>query len=371
MPILKHKELMYQVMENMTGMLRVMDKDSNILYMNKSMRDVFGDNTGNKCHIMLCHGEKCEICISENSIKCQEPQAKEVHVGDKVYRVIASPATDRDEELYSIEIFQDVTEQKLLEEEFQKHYEKLKGDIEFAKHIQKKTLPEDGVYWNAVRTYSAYLPSEDLSGDLFDIVRVNDDTCLFYIADVSGHGVRSALMTIFLRQVIRGMKEAAEDPVAVLDELIQDYSDLDLDKEQFISLIYGVYNRKTRGLSLVNAGHNCLPMILENKVKEGIKLTEIEIKGMPVCSLLSVSNHRVVTLQMEKGDKILLYTDGVTEASNPETLEEFGTEGLKRTVRQLGDVNGKRLAQGIIEEATRFGGGSPMDDMAVLILELL
>ncbi len=371
MPIFKHKNLMYQIIENMAGMVRVMDSENNIIYMNKSMRDEFGDNIGRKCHAMLCNDEKCEECITEKSMETGDPQAKELIVGDKVYRIIASPATDTGEGSYSIEIFHDITAQRRLEEQYRKHYEKLKGDIQFAKQVQKKALPEDKVYWNALRSYSSYLPSEDLSGDLYDIVKVDDDNCLFYIADVSGHGVRSSLMTIFLRQVIRGMKAAAADHVTVLDELIKGYRDLNLDEEQFISLIYGVYNKKTRGLSIINAGHNCLPIILENGGKGGPRMTELEIKGMPICSLLSIPNHEIKTLQMEKGDRILLYTDGVSEAFSKEKEREFGINGLKEVIRRTGVHDGKKLTDSIIREAVGFAGESPMDDMAVMLLELL
>lgn len=92
---------------------------------------------------------------------------------------------------------------------------------------------------------------------------------------------------------------------------------------------------------------------------------------MHICSLLSEPNHEIKTLQMEKGDKILLYTDGVTEAFNREKNIEFGKAGLESVIRQLGVQDGKRLAEGIIEEAKKHAGKSLTDDMAVLILELL
>ncbi len=370
MPISNRKDLMYQVMENMTGMIRIIDEDNKILYMNKSMRDEFGDHTGEKCHAMFCKKEKCEICISRDSMEKDLPQTKEVNFKDKDFRVIASPALDSDQEKYSIEIFYDITQQKKLEKESQKHYEKLKDDIEFAKQIQRRTLPKDRTYWNSIRAYSSYFPSEDLGGDLFDIVKVNDDNIVFYIADVSGHGVRSSLLTIFLRQVVRGMKATAVDPTAALDEIIKDFKNLNLDNEQYISLVYGVYNAKTRGLSLVNAGHNCLPIVIENK-EGGIKLTELDVRGLPICQLLNSSNHRVKSLQMEKGDKILLYTDGITEAFNRECNIAFGTERLKKVIRNLATSDGGELAEAIIKEARIFAQDNPLDDMAALVLELL
>jgi sigma-B regulation protein RsbU (phosphoserine phosphatase) len=114
-----------------------------------------------------------------------------------------------------------------------------------------------------------------------------------------------------------------------------------------------------------------MPIILENRNEGSPKITELQIKGMPICSLLTSPNHEIKTLQMEKGDKILLYTDGVTEAFNREKNKEFGTTGLENVIRQLGVKDGKRLAEGIVEKAKKHAGRSLTDDMAVLILELL
>lgn len=371
MPISSRIDLMYQIMENMTGMIRIVDKENNILYMNKRMRDEFGDLTGQKCHEIFCKSIKCDMCIGLNSIEKEDVFSKEVSYNKKIYRIMASPAKDSDGDIYSIEIFYDITEQKMLEDEFHKHYEKLKGDIEFAKQIQKKALPTDNIYWDSLKVSSSYYPSEDLSGDLFDIIKVNDDDVVFYIADVSGHGVRSSLLTIFLRQVIRGMKDQAADPRTVLNAIIKDYEDLNLDKEQYISFIYGVYNCKTREVSLVNAGHNCLPLVVNENSDGSIKFTEVEITGMPICSLISSSRHEIIKLQMKKGEKILLYTDGVTEAYNQDKKEALGIEGLKDIVRRYKDDKNSDLAKAITEEAKIFAQDSPMDDMAALVLEVL
>jgi len=80
MPISKHKNLMYQIIENMTGMARVMDSDNNIIYMNKSMIDEFGDCIGKKCYTMLCHDDKCQLCIGEKSIETSDAQIKELRM---------------------------------------------------------------------------------------------------------------------------------------------------------------------------------------------------------------------------------------------------------------------------------------------------
>jgi sigma-B regulation protein RsbU (phosphoserine phosphatase) len=367
MPISANKGLMYQVLDNLKSMIRIIDEDNNMIYMNKKMRDQFGDKTGKKCYTLFHHGEKCEECIGCKSIETNSDQTREIEYKGKHYRVIASPAKLTRSGLYSIEFFQDITEQKKLEREFMEHYEKLKGDIEFAKQMQVKALPDDGIYWNSLKLNSAYLPSEDLGGDIFDIVRIDRDNCIFYIADVSGHGVRSSLLTMFLRQVIRGLKPNAAEPIAFIEEMIKGYHNLNLDNENYISVLCGIYNIKTRGLSLINAGHNCPPIVLDANRK---KATEIVIKGMPICSLLKRPNHQVRIVQMEKGDKILLYTDGVSEAFNNKDDKSFGIEGIKKVLLECGNDN-ETIVNKLINKAKKFAGGTPTDDMAVVMLEIL
>ena len=371
MAIAKNQKLMYEVIENMKSMARVIDDGSNVVYMNRKMREEFGDITGKKCYSLLCQDDKCLECISIPCENGDSERSRDIRLGSKHYRIIASPAMVDAEGSYSVEIFQDITEQKRLEEEFLRHYEKLKGDITFAKQVQRKALPEDGNYWGALRLYSAYAPSEDLGGDLFDLVRIDDDNCLFYIADVSGHGIRSSLLTIFLRQVIRGMKAAAADPVTLLEELIKSYHDLNVDKEQYISVLCGIFNRKTRGLTLVNAGHNCPPLVLEYFEGEGLAVTEIELRGMPVCSLLKRPNHEIRTFQMEKGDRILLYTDGILEACEPGEPRAVGMARMREVLDRAECKDGKVLVETLVREAQNQPGSRVNDDMAAVLLEVL
>lgn len=372
MSIKKHQDLMYEVIENMRSMVRVMDNQDQIIYMNQKMREEFGDRTGEKCYTLLCQEKKCEECISASCRVNKEDQIREIAYDDKYFQVIASPANITQDEIYSIEIFQNITEQKKLEEASRKHYEKLKEDIAFAKQVQRKVLPENGIYWNALDIRSAYEPSEDLGGDLFDVLRIDDNISLFYIADVSGHGIRSSLLTIFLRQVIRGMKEMAADPVSLLEELIKSYHDLHLDQEQYISVLFGIYNRQTRALSLCNAGHNCLPLVIEPSLNRGEPtITEIKLSGMPICRLLTRPNHEIKTFQMEEGDRILIYTDGVTEAYNKDESKEFGITGIERIILDQGMEDGSILVNQIVKEAKAYASNSSVDDMAVALIRIL
>lgn len=367
MPIKNNANLMHEVIEKMDYMARVMDPDHKVIYMNKKMRDNFGQAMGSMCYELLGGQDRCEHCITTGSKFTGQSDAKDVAIGNKFYRVMSSPVNLGEDKSFSIELFQDITKNKQLEIQLMKHYEKLKEDISFAKHIQKRVLPIDGVYWNQIRTDSLYFQSEDLGGDLYDIVKLDDNRSLIYISDVSGHGVKSSLLTIFLRQVIRGAKGETVHINALINELIKSYNDLNIESEQYLTILVGIYDKNLGEITFVNAGHNCLPIVIE-KDKEA---RELSISGMPICSLIQESNHQAVTIKVNQGDRIVLYTDGISETYNKEEGKEFGAEGILKTINENLDMDGKSLASEVMEGAKTFSSILPIDDMAILVVEIL
>lgn len=372
----KNNSLMYDVIEHMEYMVRIIDENGIMIYMNRKMREVFGDRTGQRCYALLSSGTKCADCVSERCRAGGTVQSKTETVGDRVYRVIASPVRMSRREKFSVEIFEDVTEQIKIQEENLKNYEKLKSDIEFAKQVQIRALPENGSHAGLLCVDSCYCPSEALGGDIFDVITVDENKSLFYIADVLGHGIRASLFTIFLRQVIRGLKEEAGDLRAILNALLEHYRELHTDGEQYFSVLIGLYDRRESAVSFLNAGHNCLPLI----VREDGRSEEVPVTGMPVCGLLRQTAHRIVTVPVKKHDKIFLYTDGITEVYNADKKEYFGLEGLLRVIRRAGQQKDRHtgrqegdesLAARIVREAGRFSRRGNTDDMAVVIAEIL
>ncbi len=359
-------DLLLTTIENMDSMLRVIDRYDRVVFMNRKMREEFGDRVGQLCCTLFGDGGRCADCISEKCKASKRAEVKDVFCGGRYYRVIASPLPVEDGMGFTVEIFHDITEQKKLEVDTARHYAKLKADIDFAKQIQERSLPADGVYNNSLLLTSAYLPSEDLGGDLYDLVRLNDEQILFYVADVSGHGIRSSLFTIFLRQVIRGMKEDAADLTALINELIRSYGDLNTDGEQFFSILCGLYESPIHRLTLVNAGHNCLPLIL----RESGTIEEVSVEGLPICSILMEACHEKKQLTLAPGDRVLICTDGITEAYNKETKRYFGNDGLLGVISTYNGPR-KHLTSRIVNAAQTFAGALPEDDMTVMVLEAL
>lgn len=366
---IQNSQLMYDVIEKMDSMVRVMDQEDTIIFMNEKMRTQFGDFRGKKCYEMLGLMEPCRHCVSDLCLKTGKAEGKENQIDNSVYQIVASPVmlSDQEDEKYAIEIFQDVTDNKRVEQENLKHYQRLKEDMKFAKYIQKSVLPINDRYWDSLYAASFYQPSEDLSGDLFDIVKLDESRSLFYMADVSGHGIRSSLLTIFLRQIIRSNKAKEREASEILQELITEYHLLNVEAEQYFTIVIGIYDKKKGEIQFINAGHNCPPIMMR---MDG-SIEEVEVSGMPVCSLVKKVNHQVETVSVQQGDRILLYTDGVSEAYSDEKKRAFEIEGIMETLHCHKEKSSVELVEYLIHDVEEFSKKENKDDMAVLVLEVL
>jgi sigma-B regulation protein RsbU (phosphoserine phosphatase) len=278
---------------------------------------------------------------------------------------MSSPVILESGEKYSVEMFYDITEQKELEI-------KLNSDLQFARNIQRGMLPVDGVYWDVFRLSALYLPADVLGGDFFDVLRIDEDKSLLYIADVSGHGVHASMLTMFMRGVIQGkLREAARDPMTLLASLMSAFIDLDLNSEIYLSMLLCCYDAPKEELSIINAGHNCYPLI----VRDGGRVEEIEAGGLPISKLGRRMGHSEVKTPLRPGERLVLYTDGILEEfgdeSDGKSQKSFGVEDLKALLCRGADKSGKALAAEIAGAAAKFSGANPKDDRAVLIADII
>lgn len=367
--------LMRELIDETDFMIRVMDQDHKVIYMNKKMQDVYGHTMGGTCYELFGIKEKCEYCVTEEAKETGKRGMKHAQICGRFYNVISSPVNAQDGTNYSIELLHDITEQKKTEDQLMMHYEKLKSDVEFAKHIQNRTLPLDGKYWGTFEINSVYHPSEELSGDIFDIININNNEYLLYIADVSGHGVTSSLLTIFLRQVVRGRTGNGASNIyesnkinlkEILDLIQKNYDELRADQEQYLTILLFLYDRDKKEAAFLNAGHNCMPILIKNTGE----IREIEVSGLPISSLADKLPREIATVSVETGDRIILYTDGIKEALN-EAKEQFETEKILKIIQENLSLNGKDLTQKVVAAAEAFAGAPVQDDMAIILAKLI
>ncbi|MCG8485367.1 MAG: SpoIIE family protein phosphatase, partial [Clostridia bacterium] len=324
-------DFVFNILENMQDMVRVVDKEDNVVFVNKIMREKLGNFIGKKCYELAGRNRKCMDCISEKSIEYCKPFEKEEEFNSNIYSVVSSPVfNENNQKYYAVEVFRDITEQKNMEKKIFDQYKKMKKDLDFAKQVQSQIIPNDSVYGECIKITSIYQPSELLGGDIFDVIEIDDENIGFYIADIAGHGVSASLFTMFLRQTMRNQKNKILSMEETINELIKNYKELNLDKETYMTLLYGTYNKKNREITFVNAGHNCFPTI----IRKNKSVEEITITGLPICSLVDHFSHDCVTVKVEKGDQILLYTDGIIEGYNSEKDQYYGYKNFRRSIEE-------------------------------------
>jgi sigma-B regulation protein RsbU (phosphoserine phosphatase) len=358
-----------ELLDNMQYLVRIVDLNQNVVYMNRYMRDQFGDWTGQRCYEMFKYAAECENCVSARSWEGGRPEVKDVEIDGRFLRLMSSPVELETGQRYSIEMFYDITEQKNLEMELLEHYRKLTSELNFAQNIQRSILPVNGVYWNTIRLSSLYLPAEVLGGDLFDIIRISKDNMLLYIADVSGHGLHASMLTMFLREVVRGKHSAAAKGGLrrLINAIKAGYADLDIDPEIYLGVLLCYYNKHKRELSIINAGHNCYPLI----VRRGGRVDEIKASGLPISKLSVDFDNEEIKTPLLQGERLVLYTDGIIEEYNKAEKKAFGAEGVKEILRENAGLEGRALAMMIVSAARDFSEDKPKDDRAIMVADVL
>lgn len=354
--------LNYHVLEGMADWVRVVDKNGTVIYTNKTMRESLGDDLkGKKCYEPLGKFAPCSYCITQRSIETAEIVQKEEKVGDKYFSVKSSPIFDSDGNIYAaVEVFRDITREKKLERELKVKNKKMSTDLMFARTLQEKILPQKGTYKNLEVDY-LYRPCDMLSGDMFDIYYIDDKHIGIYISDVAGHGITASMMTMFVRQTMRAIKDDFLSPADTLTELHKRFVDLALESENYFTMFYGVLNIETNEFKYSNGGHNCIPVLFN---EDKIKL--LKLRGFPISYIFDEIHYVEDAVQLQKGDKVLLYTDGITEMENLKK-EQFGLEGVIRVIEE----SGYDILRAINREVKQFRWGEHEDDYAVVLMEVL
>ncbi len=347
------------IINGMIDWVRVIDKDHNIVFMNKVMKDQVGDFVGMKCYRGIGLDSPCPNCITDETLKTGKTHTKEETVGDRIFSVASSPIRDENGRVSSaVEVFRDITKEKMLEQKIINQNNKLNANLCFAKTLQQKMLPGKGTVNGSVLIDYLYIPSEMLGGDLFDVFPVDDKSTAIYIFDISGHGVMSSMITMFVRQTVRALAEGGCSPSMVLEGLLEKFNKLGLEHDSFITILYGEYNSDSSTFTYSNGGHNP-PLLLRSGNTQFAEGT-----GIPVCCLGREYRYEEYTLKLEKDDYLYLYTDGITETRNS-SGEFLGLEGLAGAVRQDNSM------ASIIKTVYDFSEGRLFDDIALIEVKIL
>lgn len=260
-------------------------------------------------------------------------------------------------------------------QELTKINQKLLDDLEYARDIQYAMLPtrlpaDKGVVFEA-----QYYPAERVSGDFYNVFKLDSEHMGFYIADVSGHGVPAAMLTVFLKQSIEVMQEDEKEegyriisPAEVLSNLYESFNDTNFKDDVYIVIFYAIYNIKTKELTYASAGLNTRPFVL----KADRRVKTIHIKGFPICKFIDYFSPKYenTTIKLNAGDRFLLYTDGLIEITNPDG-EQFGEKRLLEVFSGTYQEKGVPASQSVLDCVFNFMGDNVLkDDITFLMMEV-
>jgi phosphoserine phosphatase RsbU/P len=249
---------------------------------------------------------------------------------------------------------------RLLEEERQK--QKMDQEMRIAQTIQQDLLPAADQYpktgW--LRAAGLSIPSRQVGGDYFDILPAGPNRFDIVMADVSGKGVSSALLASLLQGAFV-MSTAEQIPPAVILDRLNRFLLGRTSGEKYATIFLASIFREAP-MQWANAGH-CSPLL----IRTNGQIFELSPTGMPV-GMLDIASWQDAALQLEDGDLLVLYTDGVSEAMNAQR-EQYGPERLVAVLQRNPALPVAALIDAVKADVARFTGGTPQrDDLTLLIL---
>ena len=252
---------------------------------------------------------------------------------------------------------------KTLKEYIKEAAARIDKELEYAKQIQLSALPTNFPEHEDYGIFAQMIAAKEVGGDFYDFYKLNDDTVAFLVADVSGKGIPAAMFMMTAKTII---KDLAENGLEVNDIFTKANEKLCESNESgmFVTVWMGVLDLKTGNLKFANAGHNPPLLLHENGEFEYLRTRA----GFVLAGMEGV-RYRTNEIKLSAGDRIFLYTDGVTEATNAES-NLYGEERLIDFMNKKRSMEAKCLLKALKENIDEFVGEAPQfDDITMLMLD--
>jgi sigma-B regulation protein RsbU (phosphoserine phosphatase) len=251
-------------------------------------------------------------------------------------------------------------EEARVREEALIHQQEQEREIAEAKAIQEKLLPREIPQMPGYEIASAWQSARLVGGDYFDILPLDKKMLGICIADVAGKGMPAALLMSNLQAAVRGLSTLSVAPHLLCSRL-NSIVHRNTDSDRFITFFYAQLEGSSGCLTYVNAGHNAPFVIRADGSHERLHV------GGAVLGVFASCIYEMGSAQLFPGDRVVLFTDGVTEASNL-AGEEFGETRLLRLLQNHRTLSADELQAKILAVVAEFSGGRWQDDATLLVL---
>lgn len=383
----------------------LLDAEGKVFYLNDFFvqmagfprEDLLGDGFYNK----LFRSKESNDRIREKAKSCFQVVFDDLDMTmttrseDKVSIHVSGASVKDGSEVFGSLVIQDVTNKKAFEKVFESSFDnfiqvtnaldaamkkineqnqileeyksKMTRELNIAKSVQKAIIPKVFPRIPNFDMFGVSVPSEELGGDYFDYFLLDQDTIGILIADVSGHGVPSSLITTMVKAYFEYYTKRFTQPDQVLQNVNRDMAAIIMDTGFYLTAYYAVLNLKTLSLTVSTAGHDSAICVTKGK-KHAIRLGE-GAEGT-ILGIFPDAEYKSVSYQLEPDSKIIIYTDGITEARSSNG-EFYGGDRLEQfLVGQLG-LSSKESVDSLIKEVdTFYGTNHPNDDRTLVIFDI-
>lgn len=295
--------------------------------------------------------------------------------GEKEIGVVAvtRDLNDKDFTEENLEVFTSIAEQSAFAiGNYLIHLEatekqKLESEISYAQEVQRVLLPDNSPEIDCYDIHGDNIPAKSISGDYFDYMTMKDGKTGIIIADVSGKGIPAGLLMAAFRSALRSIAIHHHSPSAALAQVNKSIYP-DIKEDMFISAAFVILDPDSNEVLLSRAGHN--PPFLYKIGSDSVE--KLKPKGLAI-GIDEGSVFKKITqdatVSLDKGDSILLYTDGLIEAFN-ERGEEFGTDRLMRAFKDNTGTSSVSVVENLQRDTEHFvGTEAQADDMTLVCIE--
>ena len=236
-------------------------------------------------------------------------------------------------------------------------------ELDEARSIQKGLMPADLPRISGLRIGAVWQPACAVGGDYFDVIKLNENTVAICIADVCGKGLPAAMMMSNLQAAVRAHASERIRPGELCGK-VNRLMCANTPSNTFVSFFYGIVDVAIKRLTYCNAGHNPPVLFTSNARAERLDF------GGGVLGLFADWQFAEREVQLTSGDRLVMYTDGITETQNLRG-EEFGEPRLIDLVIALQSCNPSELTESVVSNVKEFNNGNFEDDLTVLAVAVV
>lgn len=247
--------------------------------------------------------------------------------------------------------------------------QRMQRELEIARQVQMSFLPKKVPSIEGIEIASKCIPANEVGGDYYDFVRIDENKLGVVIGDVSGKGTQAAFYMTLTKGFMRALSATNNSPAQVLSKMNNLFYE-NVDRGTFISMIYSIIDLEERKITLARAGHN--PLFFKGNLSQDVQ--KYNPAGLALGLEKGVLFSKTIqeeSIPIEKGDILVFYTDGFTEAMDKKNAE-YGEKRFAEIINNNSDKSAGELMDIIFADVNKFIGKAPQhDDMTIVVVKVL